>query len=431
MTGTHTLQVGCSSLAISEGGPAGAWRPAPAAAQLVWELGEAPTTARLTPNYLATHNPAALLALVPRAAVLFGAGALSGAIAKSITAPLDRVRAAPLALRRLMRYTPGGPARSAGPSSSSTVPAAAFFTQVKILLQVKGGLERGAIAAAASKGNLLQAFLAIGREEGIMGYWKGNLPQVGAAVLVDGQPDTCAGHKVHAPCLASCPTHGAAPCRCPQVLRVVPYSAAQLYSYEVFKKLFQNEVGCLDKRGGVLLLIGLDVVPARCCCRRIFVAASAAALPSLQACAQASHTNLCVSAGGPPQRAAAPAGGGVCGHGSHAGEPCAWGPSCFPACLRPWRALWLLHLVGCTANLCRHHTTTPCLPASPACPAADLPTGHTAAAAGGGPQPAGRTRRGGGAAARGQRRGLLPRPGRLHAGCAGAEPHGRSCCILS
>lgn len=92
MTAPRGLQVGCSSLTIEGGPAAGAWRPAPAAAQLVWELGEAPTTARLTPSYLATHNPPALLALVPRAAVLFGAGALSGAIAKSLTAPLDRVR---------------------------------------------------------------------------------------------------------------------------------------------------------------------------------------------------------------------------------------------------------------------------------------------------------------------------------------------------
>ena len=36
----------------------------------------------------------------------------------------------------------------------------------------------GAIAAASSKGNLLQALMAVGREEGLMGYWKGNLPQV-------------------------------------------------------------------------------------------------------------------------------------------------------------------------------------------------------------------------------------------------------------
>lgn len=137
-------------------------------------------------------------------------------------------------------------------------------SQVKILLQVKGGLERGAIAAAASKGNLLQAFLAIGREEGIMGYWKGNLPQVGAAVLVgraDGKSRRlpgwahALGTRCMPSCLASCPTHSVALCRWPQVLRVVPYSAAQLYSYEVFKKLFQNEVGCLDRSGGVRLLI--------------------------------------------------------------------------------------------------------------------------------------------------------------------------------
>lgn len=39
-------------------------------------------------------------------------------------------------------------------------------------------MQKGAIAEAAIKGNLVQAFLAIGKEEGLMGYWKGNLPQV-------------------------------------------------------------------------------------------------------------------------------------------------------------------------------------------------------------------------------------------------------------
>lgn len=58
----------------------------------IFELGEVATVNRLAPAYLATHKPIALLALVPRAAVLFGAGALSGAIAKSLTAPLDRVK---------------------------------------------------------------------------------------------------------------------------------------------------------------------------------------------------------------------------------------------------------------------------------------------------------------------------------------------------
>jgi hypothetical protein len=105
---------------------------------VTFELGEA-TATLLSPSYLAVHRPVALLALVPKGAVLFGAGALSGAIAKTITAPLDRV---------------------------------------KILLQVKGGLEGGAVAAAAAKGNLIQSLIAIGKQEGLLGYWKGNLPQV-------------------------------------------------------------------------------------------------------------------------------------------------------------------------------------------------------------------------------------------------------------
>jgi solute carrier family 25 (mitochondrial phosphate transporter), member 23/24/25/41 len=134
---------------------------------LVFELGVASTQPRPSIATLAVKRPVALLALVPRAAVLFGAGAVSGAIAKSITAPLDRV---------------------------------------KILLQVKGGLEKGVIGKAAASGSLIQSLLAVGRQEGIAGYWRGNLPQV---------------------------------------LRVVPYSAAQLYSYEVFKKWFAEEDGRL------------------------------------------------------------------------------------------------------------------------------------------------------------------------------------------
>jgi solute carrier family 25 phosphate transporter 23/24/25/41 len=136
---------------------------------VVYELGVVETKNRLPVIELARRRPIALLGMVPRPLLLFTAGALSGAIAKTITAPLDRV---------------------------------------KILLQVKGGLQQGAIAQAARSGSLLKSLIAVGQQEGILGYWKGNLPQV---------------------------------------LRVVPYSAAQLYSYEIFKQvLTDKETGELN-----------------------------------------------------------------------------------------------------------------------------------------------------------------------------------------
>ncbi|KAL3138930.1 hypothetical protein ABBQ32_005745 [Trebouxia sp. C0010 RCD-2024] len=119
-------------------------------------------------RYLLSKRPIALLSLVPRPAVLFTAGAVSGAIGKTLTAPLDRV---------------------------------------KLLLQTSGGLQKGAVKQAVRQGGVWQALVAIGRTEGIKGYWKGNLPQI---------------------------------------LRVVPYSATQLYSYEVLKKRFKNEMGELS-----------------------------------------------------------------------------------------------------------------------------------------------------------------------------------------
>ena len=126
---------------------------------------------RLTVLTIARKRPIALFGLVPRPLLLFTAGALSGAIAKTITAPLDRV---------------------------------------KILLQVRGGLQSGAIAEAAQSGSLFKSLLAVAKQEGVMGFWKGNLPQV---------------------------------------LRVVPYSAAQLYSYECFKQFFADkETGELSVR---------------------------------------------------------------------------------------------------------------------------------------------------------------------------------------
>eukprot|EP00884_Botryococcus_braunii_P015171 jgi/Botrbrau1/23655/Bobra.55_2s0038.1 len=117
---------------------------------------------------LLLRRPIAVLALIPKPAVLFTAGAVAGAIGKTLTAPLDRV---------------------------------------KLLLQTGGGLELGTVREASRGGHLLQAFMAVGKEGGLGAYWKGNLPQV---------------------------------------LRVLPYSAVQLYSYEIFKKMFRKDDGSLS-----------------------------------------------------------------------------------------------------------------------------------------------------------------------------------------
>ncbi|CAG9463828.1 unnamed protein product [Pedinophyceae sp. YPF-701] len=108
-------------------------------------------------DYLLLHRPLALLSLLNPGTVKFTSGAIAGAVGKTITAPFDRL---------------------------------------KLLMQVKGGLQGGGIGAAAARGGLLESFVAIGKEEGLRGYWKGNFAQVA---------------------------------------RVLPYSAAQLYSYDVFK----------------------------------------------------------------------------------------------------------------------------------------------------------------------------------------------------
>ncbi|KAL1819091.1 hypothetical protein ACET3Z_013960 [Daucus carota] len=113
--------------------------------------------------------PLAMFALVPREAALFAAGAVAGAAAKSCTAPLDRV---------------------------------------KLLMQTHG-LRAGGEGARNSFG-FLEALAVIGKEDGLRGYWKGNLPQV---------------------------------------IRVIPYSAVQLFAYETYKKLFEGEDGELSVIG--------------------------------------------------------------------------------------------------------------------------------------------------------------------------------------
>ncbi|KAJ6800912.1 putative thylakoid ADP,ATP carrier protein, chloroplastic [Iris pallida] len=114
-------------------------------------------------------HPLALLATVPNGLALFSAGAIAGAAAKTVTAPLDRV---------------------------------------KLLMQTQG---LRAAEFGASRGiGFIEALVLIKEQEGIKGYWKGNLPQV---------------------------------------IRVIPYSAMQLFSYELYKKLF-------SKRDGELSVVG-------------------------------------------------------------------------------------------------------------------------------------------------------------------------------
>ncbi|XVF76813.1 hypothetical protein PTKIN_Ptkin13bG0297200 [Pterospermum kingtungense] len=118
-----------------------------------------------TPAQLLSH-PLAALAYVPRDAAIFAAGAIAGAAAKTVTAPLDRI---------------------------------------KLLMQTHG-VRAGQESAKKAIG-FVEAIVLIGKEEGIKGYWKGNLPQV---------------------------------------IRIVPYSAVQLFAYETYKKLFRGKDGELS-----------------------------------------------------------------------------------------------------------------------------------------------------------------------------------------
>ena len=106
---------------------------------------------------------------------VFLAGGIAGALAKTCTAPLDRL---------------------------------------KIIMQTSGASQQSAAAKAAVSGGLIPAFLAIGKTEGLAGYWRGNTPQVA---------------------------------------RVLPYSATMLFAYDFYKKKYADKsTGELSVQGRLL-----------------------------------------------------------------------------------------------------------------------------------------------------------------------------------
>ena len=121
-------------------------------------------TPKLTVSRLMQRRPVVVITHVMGTGfALFLAGGTAGALAKTCTAPLDRL---------------------------------------KIIMQISSANQQTAAAKAAASGGLIPAFIAIGKSEGIKGYWKGNVPQV---------------------------------------IRILPYSTAMLNSYEFYKQQFGGD----------------------------------------------------------------------------------------------------------------------------------------------------------------------------------------------
>ncbi|GER55806.1 mitochondrial substrate carrier family protein, partial [Striga asiatica] len=147
-------------------------------------------------------HPLAALALVPKDAALFAAGAIAGAAAKTVTAPLDRIK-----LLLQLRCSDVPIRDELNLIYRFRLIVLRFHANAFVMLT--HGLRAGQEGAKKGIG-FIEAFTLIGKEEGLKGYWKGNLPQV---------------------------------------IRIIPYSAVQLFAYEAYKKLFQGQDGELSVIG--------------------------------------------------------------------------------------------------------------------------------------------------------------------------------------
>ncbi|KAL0344465.1 UNVERIFIED_CONTAM: Vacuolar cation/proton exchanger 3 [Sesamum radiatum] len=153
-----------------------------------------PTTAQLL------KHPLAMVALVPKDGALFAAGAIAGAFAKTVIAPLDRVK--------LLMQTHGLRAgKDSAKKGIGFIEIGIFLLSTSAHFVPLPPYKAGKQLLSCSS---ISALTLIGKEEGIKGYWKGNLPQV---------------------------------------IRVIPYSAVQLFAYEAYKKLFRGNDGELSVIG--------------------------------------------------------------------------------------------------------------------------------------------------------------------------------------
>ncbi|CAI7779113.1 unnamed protein product [Closterium sp. NIES-54] len=123
----------------------------------------------------------------------------AGCVDEAVTRPsLVQLLTHPLAL---LRGIPKDAAFfiSGAVAGAAAKTATAPLDRWKLMIQVKSVLPGKVIPPREI--NLLKTFLDIGKEGGVTAYWKGNLPQV---------------------------------------MRIVPYSAVQLFAYELYKKQFQG-----------------------------------------------------------------------------------------------------------------------------------------------------------------------------------------------